>query len=281
LGRSVPLTNKREEYFPRRSILAEVEKALSNHKPGEIDWITFVGSGEPSLHIGLGWLIKEVKALTNLPVAVITNGSLLKKSDVRFDLRRADAVLPSLDAGDQRLYRKINRPWPRLTYERLLNGLVAFRKEYCGLLWIEVMLVQGLNDSEAALEKIAQALDKILPDEVHINLPTRPPAETWVKPPSEAVLRRAAEVFGDIATVVQPVEGVFDTSDNGDVAEAILSIIARHPMRESELRDMLQRWNTKQVEAALADLLADGQAQVVERHGSRFWSVAVARYAKI
>ena len=145
----------------------------------------------------------------------------------------------------------------------------------------EVMLVHGLNDSEEALEKIAQALGKIQPDEVHINMPTRPPAEAWVKPPQEAVLRHAVEVFGDIAKVVRPVNGIFDTSNGGDVTEAILTIITRHPMRESELRDMLKRWNSKHVETALIDLEANGKAQVVERHCSRFWSVAVARYAKI
>ena len=281
LGRSVPLTNKRKEYYPRREILAEVEKALSEQQPGDIDWVTFVGSGEPTLHIGLGWLIGEVKALTNLPVAVITNGSTLKKRAVRYELMGADAVMPSMDAGDQRLYRKINRPWPSLTYQRLLEGLIAFREDYGGLLWVEVMLVQGLNDSAEAVGEIARALRKIKPDEVHINLPTRPPAETWVRAPEEADLRRAVEIFGDIARVVQPVEGVFELSGCGELTQAILSIIERHPMRECELRGMLKRWNAEKVERALADLAADGQAQVVERNGSRFWSIAVARYAKI
>jgi wyosine [tRNA(Phe)-imidazoG37] synthetase (radical SAM superfamily) len=104
LGRTVPLTNKRREYFPRDEIIAEVEQALGTHKPGEIDWVTFVGSGEPMLHAGMGWLIRKVKELTEssahrLPVAVITNGSLLYMPEVREELAAADAVLPTLDAG--------------------------------------------------------------------------------------------------------------------------------------------------------------------------------------
>lgn len=279
LGRTVPLVNECREYFPRDEIISEVEDALAAHEPGEIDWVTFVGSGEPTLHSGLGWLIGQVKTLTNLPVAVITNGSLLSKPSVRLDLVQADSILPSFDASNQDLYRKINRPWPRLTFKMLLEGLMTFRIEYRGLLWIEVMLVRGLNDDEEALEEIALALKKIQPDEIHINLPTRPPAEAWVRPPDGGVLRRAATIFGDIAKVIQPAEGVFDVSCSEEVTDAILSIIARHPMSEKDLSCRLERWNEEEVAVALDNLAADGKAQVVERHGIKFWSVARAHYA--
>ena len=112
LGRTRPLTNTRREYIPCQDILTEVQQALSAHQPGEIDWVTFVGSGEPTLHSMLGGLIEQVKKLCDLPVAVITNGALLFLSKVRTELAVADAVLPSLDAGNPRLYRKINRPGP-------------------------------------------------------------------------------------------------------------------------------------------------------------------------
>ena len=210
LGRTVPLKSERREYFPRRDILAEVREALAYHQPGEIDWVTFVGSGEPTLHFGLGWLISWVKQLTDLPVAVITNGSLLYRWEVRKDLVMADTVMPLLDAGSADLYRRINRPHPSATFERLVNGLMAFRRDYEGKLCIEVMLVRGLNDSEDALRDIAEVLRQIGPNEVHINLPIRPPAETWVRPSDEEGLMRALSIIGDIAKVVYPVEGVFD-----------------------------------------------------------------------
>jgi wyosine [tRNA(Phe)-imidazoG37] synthetase (radical SAM superfamily) len=182
LGRSLPLTNQRREYFPRKEIMAEVEKALSAHASAEIDWVTFVGSGETTLHASIGWLIRQVKALTNIPVAVITNGSLLYKPEMRLELSPADAVLPSLDAGNARLYRKLNRPYPEVSFKRLTEGLAAFRKEYQGKLWVEVMLVRGINDTEEALSEITATLKDIHPDEVHILQPERPPVETWVQP---------------------------------------------------------------------------------------------------
>jgi wyosine [tRNA(Phe)-imidazoG37] synthetase (radical SAM superfamily) len=278
LGRTVPLVNERREYVPRENILAEVKQALTAHAPGVIDWVTFVGSGEPTLHSGLGWLIRQVKMLTDLPVAIITNGSLLYLPEVRQELAAADAVLPTLDAGDAQLYRKINRPWPRLTFERLLDGLTVFRQVYHGKLWIEVMLVKGLNDTEDALRGIAAALRQIEPDQVHINLPIRPPAEPWVQPPDEAGLMRATAILGDIAQVVHPAEGTFDLSSCDTIVDAIVSIITRHPMREEELTRALERWTPGEAQEALQALAASGQAQAVERHGARFWSAAASRY---
>jgi wyosine [tRNA(Phe)-imidazoG37] synthetase (radical SAM superfamily) len=279
LGRTVPLVNQRRNYFLPEAILAEVQLALAVHRPSEIDWITFVGSGEPTLHASIGLLIRQVKTLTDLPVAVITNGALLYRPEVRQELLAADAVLPTLDAGDTDLYRKINRPWPELTFERLVDGLIAFRREYTGNLWIEVMLVKGLNDTEQALHDIAVVLRQIGPDAVHINLPTRPPAESWVQPPDEEGLMRAMAILGDVAQVVHPAEGSFDLSGYEDILDAIVGIITRHPMREEELRHTLERWTPQQIEEALSELAASGQAQIVERYGVRFWSAAASRYS--
>jgi wyosine [tRNA(Phe)-imidazoG37] synthetase (radical SAM superfamily) len=278
LGRTRPLVNVRKEYYPSKEILAEVREALETHKPGEIDWVTFVGSGEPLLHARQGWLIRQVKGMTQLPVAVITNGSLLYLPEVRQELVAADAVLPSLDAGTADLYRKINRPHPELTYERLVEGLVSFRESYRGRLWVEVMLVQGLNDTLQSLWDIARVLERIKPDAVHINLPTRPPAETWVQPPTDESLMQAMAILGNVAEVVHPAEGSFDLSGYDDPVDAIIMIITRHPMRQEELERSLERWSPGQVSQALADLTASGRAQVVERYGVRFWSAAPSYY---
>lgn len=278
LGRTVPLTNERQEYYPSAEILAEVREALSSHRPGEIDWVTFVGSGEPTLHSNIGGLIREVKALTELPVAVITNGSLLYEPEVRQALAQADVVMPSLDAGTAVLYRQINRPHPEATFARLVDGLAALRQEYTGKIWLEVMLVQGLNDTEAALQEIAPLLRRIRPDEVHINLPTRPPAETWVRPPDEEGLLRARAILGDIARVVHSIDGTFDLSGFDTAVNAIIAIITRHPMRQEELEQALACWTPERLQGALAALKMSGKAQVVERYGARFWSAAPSCY---
>ncbi len=278
LGRSLPLTNERCEYFPREEIITEVEQALATHQPGEIDWVTLIGSGETTLHASLGWLIRQVKSLTRLPVAVITNGSLLYLPEVRLELSPADAVLPSLDAGNAKLYRQINRPHPEVSFKRLIEGLVTFQEEYQGKLWVEVMLVRGLNDTEAALIEIAAALKRIQPDEVHILQPDRPPVETWVQPPAEEGLLRARAILGEIARVIHPASGSFDLSGAESLVEAVVGIITRHPMREDELIETLKHFSSGEVTATLVALEKSGKAQVVERYGTRFWSAAPAYY---
>ena len=278
LGRTEPLVNQRDDYFPPDEILTEIREVLDSHKPGEIDWVTFVGSGEPTLHASIGWLIRKVKEQSDLPVAVITNGSLLYLPEVRLELLAADAVLPSLDAGTAVLYRKINRPHPEVTYKRLMEGLIAFRSEFAGKLWVEVMLVKGLNDTEDALQDIASALRLIDPDEVHINLPTRPPVEIWVQPPEEGGLLRARAILGDIARVVHPAAGSFDLSEFDNLVDAVIGIITRHPMRQEELERTLEKWAPGQVEVVLAELETSGRAQVVERYGVHFWSAAPSHF---
>jgi wyosine [tRNA(Phe)-imidazoG37] synthetase (radical SAM superfamily) len=279
LGRSKPLINQRDKYYPPGKILAEVQQALETHQPGEIDWITFVGSGEPTLHTHIGKLIEQVKTLTPIPVAVITNGSLLSDPHIREGLAVADAVLPTLDAGTAALYRQINRPHPGIPFERLVSGLIDFRHVYNGKLWVEVMLVRGLNDTESALRDIAHILCQVAPDEIHLSLPTRPPAETWVQPAGEDGVLRALAILGDVTRVLHPTSGSFDLSGCENLVEAVINIITRHPMREAELRQTLERVAPEQAAAVLGELAQDERAQVVERYGARFWSTAPARYS--
>jgi len=278
LGRSKPMKNERADFFPAEDILTEVEDALKSHQPGEIDWITFVGSGETTLYTSLGWLIQEVKKLTSLPVAVITNGSLLHKREIRQDLSTADAVLPSLDAGTPDLYRRINRPYPTLSFESFIDGLIAFSEEYQGNLWVEVMLVKDLNDTEEELNKIATALERINPDEIHIMQPTRPPVETWVKPADEEGLKRALTILGDKARVIHPASGSFDLGGGKTIVEAVVGIVTRHPMREDELVEALNSWTAGDVAKTLFTLAESGKVQVVERNGVRFWSASPSYY---
>jgi wyosine [tRNA(Phe)-imidazoG37] synthetase (radical SAM superfamily) len=278
LGRTKHFSIAREYFFSNEEILHQVEEALSTHANSEIDWVTFVGSGETTLHAGLGALIRGVKQMTALPVAVITNGSFLYLPEVRQELLAADAVLPTLDAGNDALYRKINRPHPQFIFERLIKGLVAFRKEYHNSLWVEVMLLQGLNDGKEALEEIAKWLEKIAPDEVHIVQPTRPPVEKWVNAPDQEGLLRAQSILGEVARLVLPAMGSFSFSSEDNLVDAIVGIITRHPMRESELIDSLTAWSASEVQSTLDELRDSGRVQVVTRHDARFWSASEAYY---
>ncbi len=278
LGRTMPVTHALREYFPREAIFSEIKQALAAHEPGDIDWVTFVGSGEPTLHAGLGWMIQQTQAITDLPTAVITNGSLLYLPAVREALLSANAVLPSLDAGTAVLYRHLNRPHPEATFDRLVAGLIAFRQAYRGQLWVEVMLLQGLNDTEAALREIQSILLQVRPDQVHLNLPTRPPAETWVRPSDDAGLLRAQAILGDAARVVLPAAGHFDLRGEEGVETAVIRIIQRHPISQQELERILDEWAPGRQAEVLASLAANPHVQRVERMGVRFWSAATAHF---
>ncbi len=128
LDRTRPVTNERWDFFSPEAILAQVRRALEDREPAEIDYVTFVGQGEPTLCASLGWLIRQVKQLTEVPVVVITNGALLYRADVRDELIAADAVMPTLDAADQETFRRINRPWPKLRIEEIVAGMTTFRE---------------------------------------------------------------------------------------------------------------------------------------------------------
>jgi len=276
LGRSVPLTNERRAYAPPDLILAEIRVVLDRHQPGDIDFISFVGSGEPTLHRDIGWLIEQVKAMTTIPIAVITNGTLLFMPEVRAGLLPADVVMPTLSAGNADLYRRIHRPHAEATFARLIDGITTFRQEYAGRLWIEVMLMHGVNDSESNLRELAAIIGRIGPDQVHVVVPDRPPAEPWVEPPDAEGLMRATAILGPIAHVVHPYTSTVDVSDYATPADAILGIITRHPMSQAQLDGLLARWAPDAIADALACLEQTGQAHVVERLNTRFWTASPA-----
>ena len=278
LGRTIPLINQRKEYIPTQDIFSQLVQALEDHQKGGIDWITFVGSGETMLASNVGILIERIKQITKIPIAVITNGSLLYLPEVRRELLLADAVLPSLDAGNAKLYKRINRPHPQVTFNRLVNGLKLFRQEYHGKLWIEVMLMKDLNDSVETLTEIASHLRVIQPDEVHILLPTRPPVEPWVKPADQEGIQRARDIFGSIARVVNTTDGVFELAENENLVDAVIDIITRHPMKESELLETLKKYSKGEVQNTLVLLEKSRKAQVVTRYGERYWSAILSHY---
>ena len=280
LGRTIPLINQRKEYIPTQDIFSQLVQALEDHQKGGIDWITFVGSGETMLASNVGILIEQIKQITKIPIAVITNGSLLYLPEVRRELLLADAVLPSLDAGNAKLYKRINRPHPQVTFNRLVNGLKLFRQEYHGKLWIEVMLMKDLNDSVETLTEIASHLRVIQPDEVHILLPTRPPVEPWVKPADQEGIQRARDIFGSIARVVNTTDGVFELAENENLVDAVVDIITRHPMKESELLETLKKYSKGNVQNTLIILEKSRKAQVVTRYGERYWSAILSHYPK-
>ncbi|HHQ44742.1 MAG TPA: radical SAM protein, partial [Candidatus Altiarchaeales archaeon] len=190
LGKTTEKTIVRREYVPAGDVVADVKEFLERGK--RCDYITLSGSGEPTLNSKTGEIIEAVKSLTGIPVAVLTNGSTMTDSDVRRELSLADVVIPSLDAAVQSLFEKVNRPCRGMRVEDIIAGISEFKKSFSGKVWLEVMLVDGVNDSEEAFRELSRAIGKIKPDKVHLNTVVRPPCERWAKPLSTERLEEIA-----------------------------------------------------------------------------------------
>ena len=234
LGKTTHYTNTRMDFFPQDEIMEEMKTAINLHEKNT-DYVTFVGSGEPTLYKNLEVLISSAKSMTNKPICVITNGSLLHDKNVKKALMLADAVLPSLDAGNQKNFIKINRPHPTLTFKDIIQGFIDFRYEFEGNFWIEVMLMKGINDNKKELKKIKEKIDWINPDRIDINVPIRPPTESWVEiPEKKDLIPKLEEVFSDYYDMNYPEFGDFDLYSSNFKKE-LLAIIERHPMRQDQI----------------------------------------------
>ncbi len=231
LGRTTDLRVKRESFFARDAIMKEIEEKLSSSKP---DYLTFSGDGEPTLSGDIGWIIRRCKEQWNFPVAVLTNGSLLNRDEVIQDLLQADVVMPSLDAGSAKTFRKVNRPHRSVVYGDVLQGLVDFRREYKGRLWLEVMLVRGLNDRENHVVRLKNRIAQIAPDRTYVLCPTRPPAEEYVQPPRPIDYIRALKQLGSTTPIKKLESGQVNVAKTSDARLAILDVARRHPLRRGQ-----------------------------------------------
>lgn len=265
-----PTTCQSRERFSYQTeaIIEELADYLKD--PGvRPDVITLAGSGEPTLNLGLGRIIREIKAMSQIPVAVLTNGALLYLPEVRRELAAADVVLPSLDAGRAETYAAINRPLPELSFESLLDGLMAFRREYQGRIWLEVMLLKGLNDTEAELALLRQALAEIAPDKIQLNTAVRPVVEDSARPLDQAEMEAAAATLGG------PVE-IIASFSRADIAgspcqdDDFVEMLSRRPMTAPDLAKALGL-PLMQVEERLKHLKASGRISHNRYHDEEFY----------
>lgn len=235
LGRTDKMTGERKEFFPLKDIINEFKEYLK--ESFDFDVVTIVGEGEPTLYSKLGELIKEVKKITDKPVAVITNGALLSSKEVRDELMNADIVLPSIDGYNEETAKKIDRPLGTIHFKDELEGLIEFSKEYKGQLLLEIMLISGINCDKNSIGHFKEILKKIKYDKVYLNTPVRPPAENFVKVISQEEMKYAVEELRGISIDMLSSGEFF--SEIEDSYEAILNIIRRHPMNQFEINSFL------------------------------------------
>lgn len=227
LGRTTDKTIERREYTPLLDVLSEFYGKIKEGT--EADYITMSGSGEPTLYSKLHDLILTIKEMTEIPVAVLTNGSLLRDPKVRCALLDADLVIPSLDAGDSFSFSKVNRPHADISFDGMLEGLVDFRSEFSGRIWLEVFLVEGITATSSEVEKIRSHVKRIQPDRVQLNTSRRPPAEAFALPLSKELMLRFARMFGDNAEVIVDYEEKHPRFDSSPSREAVLNLVKRRP----------------------------------------------------
>jgi len=268
------LVTKREEFFPVDEILGELDLFLRGRQ--QLDYITFSGAGEPTLHSGIGRIIQYIKkTYPSYKLALLTNGVLLNDPSVRAEVLPCDLVLPSLDSATQAGYEKINRPKAELRVEDLISGLAGFRDEYSGVVWLEVFIIAGINDSETELEALIAAIDKIKPDRVQLNALDRPGAEEWVQTAPLELLQEIQARFS--ARLAMPVEIIakagehLSTPSSDDVIQQIEATLIRRPCTAEDLAVTLGL-HINEVSKVLRELHLDARVDVKREVRGVFYS---------
>jgi len=268
LGRTTDKTVERRDFVDRDALLQELKEALSSK--ARIDYITISGSGEPTLNASIGLVIGQIKKITDKPVAVLTNGALLFKEDIRGDLLRADLVIPSLDAGSEEIFQRINRPHNDLQFGKCVEGLIQFRKEFKNEMYLEIMLVEGLNDTPDEIAKMKQIIEKIRPDKVQLNTVVRPPAEPIARPLTPERLGKLASLFGKRSEVIADFDVRKHSLPMAEIEGQIKSMVRRRPVTLDDVCSALGL-HRNEVLKYLGTLQRKGALVTSEQAGKRYY----------
>jgi len=236
LGHTIAKTWKRQEYISTDEVVDELEQVLTETHP---DYITFSGSGEPTLNSAIGKIITEIKAITDIPVAVLTNGSLLYMQAVRDSLQGTDLVVPSLDAATQTVYEKINRPPTSVKVENIIDGLRQFSAAFKGAIWLEIMLVDNTNTDESEISKLVDITNALDVDKIQLNTVVRPPAEEFAYPVSRDKMQEFKARFGERAEVIADFSKITQKAYRKDTEEQILTLLRRRPCTIADISESM------------------------------------------
>lgn len=275
IGRTTCKTVERKEWVPIQDVLEEVRSRLS----AQPDHITLSGSGEPTLFSRIGDLIDGIKSITNIPVAVLTNGSLLWQPETQRALHDADLLLPSLDAGDETRFRHINRPHEAISFEKMLEGLIESRRVFRGQYWLEVFLLAGYTTVEAEIRKLSRCVDLIKPDRVQLNTVTRPPAEGFAEAVSRERLTQAAAMFDQPAEAIAELHRAREHADLPSSREDILNMLRRRPCSIAQIVDGLGLRCAEVVKYVEA-LQAEELLEVMETADGRYYKAVNPRTSR-
>jgi wyosine [tRNA(Phe)-imidazoG37] synthetase (radical SAM superfamily) len=272
LGRTIKMQVGRKTFYEPALILQAVRDKVTQilSRNEAIDYLAFVPDGEPTLDINLGKSIESLKLL-DIPVAVISNGSLIANPEVRNDLCKADWVSIKVDAVTEDLWRIIDRPHRNLNLKQIQNGLLAFRKDFRGTFATETMLIKGINDSEAAVQETGRFLAHLHPDIAYLAIPTRPPADKNIQPATPKSINFAYQIISGFVDRVELLTGYEGNtfSFSGNVRNDILNITAVHPMRQDAICEILNKAGANW--QLIENMLQNGEIIQSEFEGSIFF----------
>jgi wyosine [tRNA(Phe)-imidazoG37] synthetase (radical SAM superfamily) len=238
IGRPTLQTVERKEYVSASSILRDVKQSLRQWAE-KLDYIAISGSGEPTLNTAIGKVIEGIKEMTKIPVAVITNSSLLHLEEVRKALLLADVIMPSLDAVTPTVFQTINRPFASLEIEQIIQGLATFRKGYKGQIWLEILLCRGVNDAQEEIGRIREAIRIIQPDKVQLNTVVRPGVEDYAAALAPGRMEEIKNALGADAEIIAEFEGDRHRMPQEAIEEQVIRIIRRRPETPEDLAKAL------------------------------------------
>ncbi|HOG96813.1 MAG TPA: radical SAM protein [Prolixibacteraceae bacterium] len=278
VGKTTQLTLERKEYLKAGKIKEELTHYFNNNP--DPDFLTFSGSGEPTLNISIGDILQFVKQIRpHIPVAVLTNGTLLFDQTVRNALKEADVVLPSLDAATEDAFRKINRPPDSLKIDSYIQGLIDFRKEYKGKIWLEIFILPGYNDSVHELNELKNAVLKIAPDAVQLNTLDRPGTVPGLRGASRSEMQKIADEWklDNVGIIAAAPEREKLQSFRKDVETAILETIVRRPCTLDDLSKILGL-HISEINKYLDVLDGEGRIEAVSQERGVFYQVKEKNY---
>jgi len=258
LGKSLKIFNERREFYPAEEIISFIKENLKNYKP--YDFITFSGSGEPLLYKGINKIIDFLKEYQEKEIIILTNGSLLKDKEVREEIKNAHIIVPSLNAGKEKTFLKISRPHKDIKFKEIIEGYINLREEFNGKIFVEFMVIDGINDGEEEIYEIKKIIEKIRPDKIFINTPTRPPAEKFVKIPSYKKLEFIKNILGgEIVFREKIFKGKAEI-------EEIINIIQKRPLLLKEISKRLKIEDLNEVKR----ILKERKIKFVEIEGKEY-----------
>jgi len=272
-GKTTNLTIERKEYVSYNKVTNELEHYFKNNPAP--DYVTFSGSGEPTLNLKIGDIIKFLKSnYPYIPIAVLTNGTLFDQKKVRTELLDVDLVLPSLDAASESSFKKINRPFHTLNINKYIQGLIDFRKEYSGKIWLEVLILPGYNDNKKDLKLLKDAFVKIKPDRIQLNSLDRPGILNTLRSATRNELQQIADFFGldNVEIIASAPKRKEIKSYRKDTETAILETIFRRPCTLDDLSEILGL-HKNEINKYLDVLESDDKIEIIRQSRGIFYKI--------